>query len=153
MSNYPQSLTLARLLANVELRLVSTSMDLLNLHYQSSSSGTNLLGSNTVLMYLFVSGLDQIHQTTGLGPRLRLRANWMIEPDSHCAIDTCRLQYGHLWSIPLSMVPLGLCHIKYYLLNGEQPRGCLDATTRVHKGIPLKAHLGVEGIGILGIIR
>ena len=96
MSNYPQCLTFARLLANVELRLVSTLMDLLNLHYQSSSSGTNLLGSNTVLMYLFVSGLDQIHQTTGLGPRLRLRANWMIEPDSHHAVDTCTLQYGHL---------------------------------------------------------
>ena len=35
------------------------------------------------------------------------------------------------------------------MLNGEQPRGCLDAATRVHRGIPLKAHLRVEGIGIL----
>ena len=39
------------------------------------------------------------------------------------------------------------------MLNGEQSRGCLDAATRVHRGIPLKAHLRVEGIGILGIIR
>ena len=39
------------------------------------------------------------------------------------------------------------------LLNGEQPRGCSDAATRVYRGIPLKAHLTVEGIGILGIIR
>ena len=39
------------------------------------------------------------------------------------------------------------------MLNGEQPRGCSNAATRAHKEIPLKAHLRVEGIGILGIIR
>ena len=38
------------------------------------------------------------------------------------------------------------------MLNGEQPRGCSDAATRAHKGIPLKAHLRVESIGILFII-
>ena len=69
---------------------------MLNLCYQSSSSGTNPLGSNIVLMFLFVSSLDWIHWTTGLGPGLGLRANQMIKPDSHCAVDICTLQYGHL---------------------------------------------------------
>ena len=34
--------------------------------------------------------------TTRLRPGLGFRANWMIKPDSHCAVDTCTLQYGHL---------------------------------------------------------
>ena len=88
-------------------------MVMLNLCYQSSSSGINPLGSDKVLIYLFVSSLNWIYWTTGLGPGLGLRANQMIEPDSHHAVDTCILQYGHLYSIPLPMAPLGLCHIKY----------------------------------------
>ena len=69
---------------------------LLNLCYQSSSSSTNLLGSDIVPMYLFVSSLDWIDWTTRLRPGLGLRANQMIEPDLHPAVDTCTLQYGHL---------------------------------------------------------
>ena len=37
------------------------------------------------------------------------------------------------------------------MLNREQPKGHSDAAPRVHRGIPLKAHLKVEDIGILGI--
>ena len=69
---------------------------LLNLRYQSSSSGTNPLGSDIVPRYLYVSGLDRIDRITGPGPGFGLRANRMIEPDSHRAVDTCTLQYGHL---------------------------------------------------------
>ena len=69
---------------------------LLNLCYQSSSSGTNSLGSDTISMYPFVSSLDWIDWTTGLRPGLGLKANQIIEPDSHPAVDTCTLQYGHL---------------------------------------------------------
>ena len=69
---------------------------MLNLCYQSSSSSINPLGSDTVLTYLFISVLDQFHQTTGLRPGLGFRANQMIEPDSHHAVDTCTLQNGYL---------------------------------------------------------
>ena len=73
-----------------------TFRDLLNLCYQGSSSDTNPLGFNIVLMYPFVSSLDQINWTTGLRPKLWFRANQMIKPDSHHVVDTCTLQYGHL---------------------------------------------------------
>ena len=63
----------------------------LNLCYQSSNSDISLLGSNTVLTYLFISALDQINQTTRFRPRLGFRANQMIKPDSHCAVDTYTL--------------------------------------------------------------
>ena len=39
-------------------------------------------------------------------------------------------------------------YVPLIVFNGEQSRGHSDTATRVHRGISLKAHLKVEGIGI-----
>ena len=43
-------------------------------------------------------------------------------------------------------------HVPLVVLNGEQPRGHSDVATRVHKKIPLKAHLRERVLRILSII-